>query len=272
MKAEVISPSLYNPTFPISENDDILRVAHLETIERLFKDGSDVVFVEAPSGYGKTRIVKQFIESNFENTVGYFVNVIDKHSSSRECLNSALYSQIYFLINNNEDLKKEIPDNFILQLRNDIDKKIRAFHSKKKFLYFAFDGFHSLSKQSIEIFKEVLADLPWGKIKFLFSGDSSSLLSLLPDKNRLKYKSLQVIPFNKDETANYLKNITKDSKYIDDVFQISSNGSVQCFIDDLDALAKLQENQKITVYGKCDGLMMNVLMKNCKLVDNLPNN
>lgn len=45
--------------------------------------------------------------------------------------------------------------------------------------------------------------------------------------------------------------------------------SVQCYIEDKDAVAQLQKGQKITIYGECDGLMMNVQMKNCKLVENL---
>ena len=46
-------------------------------------------------------------------------------------------------------------------------------------------------------------------------------------------------------------------------------GSVQCFINDANKVSKLRKGQKITVYGKCDGLMMNVLMKNCKITENL---
>lgn len=45
--------------------------------------------------------------------------------------------------------------------------------------------------------------------------------------------------------------------------------SVQCFIDDKDLVAKLQKGQRITVFGKCEGLMMNVLMKDCQVVPNL---
>lgn len=46
-------------------------------------------------------------------------------------------------------------------------------------------------------------------------------------------------------------------------------GSVQCFLDDADVASQLQKGQKITVYGQCSGLMMNVLMKDCKVVENL---
>lgn len=46
-------------------------------------------------------------------------------------------------------------------------------------------------------------------------------------------------------------------------------GSVQCYVDNAEVAAKLQKGQRITVFGECDGLMMNVLMKDCKVVENL---
>ena len=47
--------------------------------------------------------------------------------------------------------------------------------------------------------------------------------------------------------------------------------SVQCYIDNQEQVARLRKGQKITVLGDCDGLMMNVLMSNCKLVENIEN-
>ena len=46
-------------------------------------------------------------------------------------------------------------------------------------------------------------------------------------------------------------------------------GSIQCYIEDEDVAANLQKGQTITVYGTCEGLMMNVLMKDCEVVENL---
>jgi hypothetical protein len=43
---------------------------------------------------------------------------------------------------------------------------------------------------------------------------------------------------------------------------------VQCYFDDKETAGKLQKGMKVTFKGKCDGLMMNVLMKDCVLVDN----
>lgn len=44
---------------------------------------------------------------------------------------------------------------------------------------------------------------------------------------------------------------------------------VQCYFDDKAAASHLEKGMRITFLGKCDGLMMNVMMKNCKLVENL---
>jgi hypothetical protein len=41
---------------------------------------------------------------------------------------------------------------------------------------------------------------------------------------------------------------------------------VQCYIKDLNALSQLSKGQTVTVKGKCAGLMMNVLMRDCQLM------
>lgn len=60
-----------------------------------------------------------------------------------------------------------------------------------------------------------------------------------------------------------------DEIYI--TMKASSNSfrNVQCYIDDAELVAKLKKGQHLTVYGTCNGLMMNVMMKNCTVVENL---
>ena len=43
---------------------------------------------------------------------------------------------------------------------------------------------------------------------------------------------------------------------------------VQCYFDDKETAGQLHKGMKVTFKGTCDGLMMNVLMKDCVLVDN----
>lgn len=41
---------------------------------------------------------------------------------------------------------------------------------------------------------------------------------------------------------------------------------VQCFFEDAETAAKLSKGMEVTFMGNCKGLMMNVLMKDCKLI------
>ncbi len=69
-------------------------------------------------------------------------------------------------------------------------------------------------------------------------------------------------------------NINDIKKDIMDEIYVTLEGSemfreVQCYFDDKGTASQLEKGMRVTFYGKCDGLMMNVLMKNCKLVANL---
>jgi tRNA_anti-like len=68
-----------------------------------------------------------------------------------------------------------------------------------------------------------------------------------------------------------VRDIKKD--IMDDIYVILEGDQmfrdVQCFFDDKNTASQLQKGMRVTFQGKCDGLMMNVLMKNCVLVDNL---
>jgi len=44
---------------------------------------------------------------------------------------------------------------------------------------------------------------------------------------------------------------------------------VQCYLNDNAIATGLEAGMKVTFYGRCEGTMLYVLMKNCKLVDNL---
>jgi len=69
-------------------------------------------------------------------------------------------------------------------------------------------------------------------------------------------------------TVSDIKKDIMDDIYVtlegDEMFR-----QVQCFFDDKNTASQLQKGMRVTFQGKCDGLMMNVLMKNCVLVDNL---
>lgn len=68
-----------------------------------------------------------------------------------------------------------------------------------------------------------------------------------------------------------VRDIKKD--ILDDIYVILEGDQmfrdVQCYFDDKNTASQLQKGMRVTFQGKCDGLMINVLMKNCVFVDNL---
>jgi hypothetical protein len=73
----------------------------------------------------------------------------------------------------------------------------------------------------------------------------------------------------------FVEGVVTDIKkdIVDDIYVILEGDQmfrdVQCFFNDAETASKLRKGMKVTFKGTCDGLMMNVLMKNCELVDNL---
>lgn len=73
----------------------------------------------------------------------------------------------------------------------------------------------------------------------------------------------------------YVEGVVRDIKkdIMGDIYVILEGDQmfrdVQCYFDDKNTASQLQKGMRVTFYGKCDGLMMNVLMKNCELVENL---
>lgn len=73
----------------------------------------------------------------------------------------------------------------------------------------------------------------------------------------------------------YVEGIVSDIKkdIMDDIYVTLKSADlireVQCYFDDKAIASQLEKGMRVTFYGTCEGLMMNVLMKNCKLVENL---
>lgn len=73
----------------------------------------------------------------------------------------------------------------------------------------------------------------------------------------------------------YVEGTVSDIKkdIMDDIYVILEGDEflrdVQCYFDDKNTASQLQKGMRVTFKGKCDGLMMNVQMKNCEIAENL---
>ncbi len=74
----------------------------------------------------------------------------------------------------------------------------------------------------------------------------------------------------------YVTGIVEDIKkdFMDDIYVTLKTGkmftSVNCYLDDEKTAAKLRKGQRVTFYGKCDGMIVTmVTMKDCEIVKSL---
>ncbi len=75
----------------------------------------------------------------------------------------------------------------------------------------------------------------------------------------------------KDKTFYVSGTVTDIKKDIMDNIYVTLEGDqmfrqVQCFFEDKETAGKLQKGMEVVFKGRCEGLMMNVLMKDCELI------
>ncbi|WP_316795104.1 ATP-binding protein [Pedobacter agri] len=219
---QINAPYLYNYTFPDKVINELGRNIIIETIERLLiEEQGNVVFIEGKSGSGKTILLSQFIKKQYKNSISYFVSSIDKYTHSKESLNSNLFNQLNFYLGYDEAEYDKVPDNFIYQLRQDLDRKIRKL-GKGEYLFIVLDGLEHLNNKGLQLFKELITDFPWSKAKFIFSGDADRLRVILPEK--LKIKSYPISFFSTEEIEEYFSNFQLSKEQIRDIHLLSERG------------------------------------------------
>lgn len=143
-----------------------------------------------------------------------------------------------------------------------MNKKFKTFASIIGFSAFAFIAFGSMddNKKTESEVKEQVAQAPALEVSAnqLYADYEANGVSA---DQQYKGKILKVTG-----TVNTIDKDIMDQIYVtlkgDGVL-----GDVQCFFSDdyINEAAQLQKGQKITVVGKCDGKMMNVMLKGCSI-------
>jgi len=142
-----------------------------------------------------------------------------------------------------------------------MNSNIKSFASVLIILVFTLMGIASTEEED-EIEKDIVNTTPDFEL-------SASKLSSDYQDNEIaadeKYKHKIIL------VTGYIDDIGKD--ITDSIYVTLSDGKeysfsgVQCFFSDsqTSAAAKLKKGQKVSIKGKCDGLMMNVLLRGCTL-------
>ena len=169
-------------------------------------------------------------------------------------------------------------------------KNLQHLISASALALFAFIAFGSMDDDKLETSNEPTATEKIQADESLTQAQKDSLL-IVERKKEIEKRENQTVSakglfytYQQNEVSAdnnfkdkwfYVEGVVDDIKkdIMDDIYVTLKTGemfgNIQCFLDDADVASQLQKGQKITIYGKCSGLMMNVLMKECKVVENL---
>ena len=117
---------------------------------------------------------------------------------------------------------------------------------------------HQAQVQSETKLRDEAQILTAGQVTYAYSSNEVSADSAL--KGKVFKVSGKVVRVGKDITNTAYVILTDNGD--EDI------RSVQCFFDDsrLSEISSLSPGQEVIIFGTCEGLMMNVLMKDCELV------
>nr|WP_320058765.1 hypothetical protein [uncultured Bacteroides sp.] len=221
MESVIITLPHLNDTFPNLSDDLIEREGYIDAIISELEE-YDMIFINGKSGYGKTTLLAQFCKMNPYKCISHFVKPSIRMTYNPQCVEYNILNQIYFYCYEKqlEDAIQINLDSIALPFLRKINKNFKEGNK----LYFVLDGFADISDNDLELLKPVFSNFPWKKAKFIFSGDTEKLLSILDLKlnvkslgDLVKFSLLEATSFFMDVSGNTQENMKK-------IFKISNNG------------------------------------------------
>ena len=204
-------------------NDLIKRDAPIHQIIKILEQ-NDLLFIQGDKGVGKTTLLLDFTYQNKTNSISHFITRNYNYSHSFDCILENLYRQIYFYCYNSELEEDIIIDiSFLNTIQSKLFKRIKNRIHKNETLFFVFDGFENLTKGQLEIISPIFDILPFGKAKFIFTGDIHLLEKLFGTK-KIKSKEFQIMNFSINETKEYFKDFVFTDDQISDIHKLSDKG------------------------------------------------
>ena len=196
-------------TAPILPKPLVQRPHLIQTLAHTFVPNTEVVCVEAPSGWGKTTLLLEFADSVDPPCFGMFLKSPSKLAYDPALVRYDLAEQVnWYLTGSGLPDDSEPTDG---DLRNLWRKCARQLQRRSKSGYIIVDGIYHIPSGDESIRQALLNLLPFGlrQFRFLFSGEMNDVLS--SDTNRkLRAKTYPIPPFNAHEASEFLQDLVTD--------------------------------------------------------------
>ena len=200
---EVMDLTTICQNFPSMPSPEINRDNYLETIEKIFQDGVQIIVLEGEEGIGKTTIMGKFAFRHPLNTFSLYIKPGSRWTSDPVMLKLDFCNQLEWALHRVELAGAEnVDDGFLRSRIFELRKRAR----RERF-YFVIDGLFEGEQMDQGLQNQILDWFPIGSTNchFLISGD----LGKLPQSLREIYscKSFPISPFAPHDTATYIQQL-----------------------------------------------------------------
>jgi len=201
--AEMMDLTKICQSFPPMPSPEINRDNYLETIEKIFQDGVQIVVLEGEEGIGRTTLMGKFALRHPLNTFSLYIKPGTRWSSDPTLLKMDFCNQLEWALRQIElGGSENVDDGFLRSRIFELGKRAR----RERF-YFIIDGLFEGEQIDQGLQNQILDWFPIGSSNchFLISGD----LGKLPQSLREKYscKSFPISPFALHDTATYIQQL-----------------------------------------------------------------
>lgn len=203
-------------SFPVLEENLILRDNLLDTIETMFSK-NDVVVIEGEEGIGKTTLLAQFSKKFPDNAISLFINTSSRYGYDPSYLRLDLFNQIYWRLYKKEvKHDEELDESAISAHLYDLQ---RYAQRRKTTFYFVIDGLDDIPDSDRYVIDIIFDMIPVGMrgFKFLFSANDIRNLEDIFLQRKIKYAPYPLTSFTLDQTIKFFTGFELEELYIEDI-------------------------------------------------------
>lgn len=199
--SHIIDLCSLSDTMPEIPENAITRDNYMDFFEEQLRD-NNVLFIDADEGTGVTTTLAMFAQYHHYNCVSYFNSGLVKALLDPRIMEQSLVRQLMFFLDRNTILHDE--DSERIAVRGLYMKIARKLRQTGQPLYFVFDGLNKIPREATDNIMGLMADMPWDKARFIFSGKYEELKEIMP-KN-IKYTAdHQLQKFSRYEVQSFLQ-------------------------------------------------------------------
>jgi hypothetical protein len=175
--AAPVSPIDVNLTFPRSLDTSVARDHLLDSIEDLFTEGCDAVFVDGPAGIGKTTLLATFAQRAQSRAISLFLRSSSRWAHDADLLHMELCNQMHWIVRGTQLSSIREADESLF--RDCLVQLQRLARGEAECYYFIIDGLDELGVIEKSAIAAILDLIPFGSgnFKFLLSGDPETILA-----------------------------------------------------------------------------------------------